>query len=123
MIYISSPPTFDPFVVDLCLGLFNGATILMVSNEMRLSTKLLLSSIKNNSVTIIQITPSLFRRFSLEDIQNRLLSSSSTLKCLILGGEPFPSMEEVALWFKVHKEFEMHTRLFNIYGITEVSCW
>lgn len=121
MIYISSPPTFDPFVVDLLLGLFNGATVLMVSNAIRLSTMQLLSSFETNSVTIVQITPSLFRRFSLDSIQNRLLSSPSALRCLILGGEPFPSMDEVALWFKGNDEPK--TRFFNIYGITEVSCW
>ncbi|XP_037031308.1 beta-alanine-activating enzyme isoform X2 [Bradysia coprophila] len=123
VIYISSPPTFDPFVVDLCLGLFNGATILMVSNEIRLSTKLLLSSIDMTGVTIMQITPSLFRRFPVEAIQSLLASSSNSLRCLILGGESFPSMEEVALWFTVNDEIQMHARLFNIYGITEVSCW
>ncbi|KAG4068456.1 hypothetical protein HA402_004796 [Bradysia odoriphaga] len=123
VIYISSPPTFDPFVVDLCLGLFNGATILMVSNEIRLSTNRLLSSIDMNGVTIMQITPSLFRRFPVEAIQSLLSSSSTSLRCLILGGEPFPSMEEVSLWFTVNDGIQMHARLFNIYGITEVSCW
>ncbi|KAJ6647363.1 Beta-alanine-activating enzyme [Pseudolycoriella hygida] len=118
VIYISSPPTFDPFVVDLFLGLFNGATILMVSNDVRLSTKLLVSSFEINSVTIAQITPSLFRRFPLHDIRNRLFR---TLRCLILGGEPFPSMPEVKSWFGPKGEGETLTRLFNIYGITEIS--
>lgn len=123
VIYISSPPTFDPFVLDLFLALFSGATIFMVSNDLRLSTTLLVTSIQTNSVTIMQITPSLFRRFSKEDIQNRMLSALSSLRCLILGGEPFPDINEVASWFDVNGEISMHKRLFNIYGITEVSCW
>lgn len=124
-IYITSPPTFDPFVVDLFLGLYNGATNLMVSNTLRLSPDLLMSSLKSNSVTIMQITPSLFRRFPTDTIQNQLLSSESTLRCLIFGGEPFPSMEEISLWLQINGdgEVQMRTRLFNIYGITEVSCW
>lgn len=36
----------------------------------------------------------------------------------ILGGEEFPNLEEISLW-----GVPQHVSLYNIYGITEVSCW
>ncbi|XP_075149915.1 aminoadipate-semialdehyde dehydrogenase isoform X2 [Haematobia irritans] len=44
------------------------------------------------------------------------------LRCLLLGGELFPSPQEINSW--LHETFPYGSkRIFNIYGITEYSCW
>lgn len=43
-------------------------------------------------------------------------------RCLLLGGESFPSFQEMISWLP--ETFVLGSkRIFNIYGITEVSCW
>ncbi|XP_049535011.1 beta-alanine-activating enzyme isoform X2 [Anopheles darlingi] len=113
LIFASSPPTFDPFVLDVLLALRNGATLLLVANEFRLSAGKLLPLLFPG-VTIMQMTPSMFMRWSPEAIAETILARQSTLRILVLGGEPFPA-------FPI--PVDTQTILFNIYGITEVSCW
>lgn len=53
---------------------------------------------------------------------NNLQCVYISLRCLILGGEEFPSWSELKTWLP----FDFSSsgkRIFNIYGITEVSCW
>ncbi|XP_050084897.1 beta-alanine-activating enzyme [Anopheles aquasalis] len=113
VIFASSPPTFDPFVLDVLLALRNGATLLLVANELRLSATRLLPLLFPG-VTIMQMTPSMFMRWSPEAIAEKILSPQTTLRILVLGGEPFPAFQIPV---------DSQTILFNIYGITEVSCW
>lgn len=42
-------------------------------------------------------------------------------RCLLLGGEIFPSRKEISTWLTGNNG--NMTRIFNIYGITEISCW
>lgn len=72
-------------------------------------------------VTIMQCTPSYFKLWSQSAITDIIFSQNSTLKSLILGGEQFPSIDEVKLW--QNWTSTKRKRIFNIYGITEVSCW
>ncbi|XP_053673866.1 beta-alanine-activating enzyme [Anopheles nili] len=113
VIFVCSPPTFDPFVVDLLLGLNSGATLLMVDNAIRLSSHRLLPII-SPGVTFMQMTPSLFCRWSAKDILERILGPQTTLRTLVLGGEKFPLLPVV---------LDCRTAVYNIYGITELSCW
>jgi acyl-CoA synthetase len=69
----------------------------------------------------MQITPSLLSQWTLADIQNIIFSTESTLKTLVLGGEEFPKMKFVTQW-QDWKSLSKK-RVFNIYGITEMSCW
>ena len=59
------------------------------------------------------------RRFGEDTISNRILSSNSSLRVLVLGGEAFPTKHSLAQWWSPAS----HCRIFNIYGTTEVSCW
>lgn len=52
-------------------------------------------------------------------MKTTILDKDSQLRVLLLGGEPFPSMK---LILKA-SHLQNMTRLFNIYGITEISCW
>ena len=49
----------------------------------------------------------------------QLLGPQSSLRVLAFGGEACPSPATVAQW----KHTKNSTRIFNIYGITEVSSW
>ena len=71
-------------------------------------------------VTLLQGTPSLVRRVTAGPLGGaRLLGPHSNLRVLALGGESFPSLEEVCRWGGE----ESDTQVFNVYGITEVSSW
>lgn len=74
----------------------------------------------SKAVTFLQITPSLlFHKWSTEHLKTTILDKDSHLRVLLLGGEPFPSTK---LILKA-SHLQNTTKLFNIYGITEVSCW
>lgn len=50
--------------------------------------------------------------------------SKQRFRCLLLGGEEFPSMQEIQLWLpRQVAPTPKPVRIFNIYGITEYSCW
>ncbi|XP_037913402.1 beta-alanine-activating enzyme isoform X1 [Hermetia illucens] len=124
VIFVSSPPTFDPFIVDIFLALRNGAAVLLVAPTIRVlpetCAKLVFNSIGHNA-TISQMTPSLFKRFKANALEKYIFHESTSLRILVLGGEPFPSTEEFQKWPVWHLSKDI--RIFNIYGITEVSCW
>ncbi|XP_052864432.1 beta-alanine-activating enzyme [Anopheles cruzii] len=113
VIFVCSPPTFDPFVVDLLLALHTGATLLLVADEIRRSPTRLLPALFP-AVTVMQMTPSMFLRWNHRAVTETILAPHSTLRVLVLGGEPFPALVIPA---------GCRTKVFNIYGITEVSCW
>lgn len=80
----------------------------------------LLEKIFHARVTLLQITPSLlFHMWSTESLKKTILDKNSHLRVLLLGGEPFPNTK--LLLETSHSQNV--TRIFNIYGITEVSCW
>ncbi|EDW57646.2 LOW QUALITY PROTEIN: uncharacterized protein Dvir_GJ18201 [Drosophila virilis] len=126
IIYLGTPCTFDPSVVELFLAMQNGAAVLITHYSMRESPKRVLSalfptSVTTPGITVLQMTPSLFRQFGANAIRERILNSSSTLRVLLLGGEPFPSSSELATWMEPQVLFQK--QICNIYGITEISCW
>lgn len=92
----------------------------MTPNHIRLSPKHLFDILVNVSVTHIQMTPSLFNRWSLNEIQKLL--NLLPLRTLIFGGECFPPTNSIAKW-KNWNSSDNKLRLFNIYGLTEISCW
>ncbi|XP_002074263.4 beta-alanine-activating enzyme [Drosophila willistoni] len=126
IIYLGTPCTFDPFVVELFLAMQNGAAVLICHHTMRESPSKVLNALFPTSVTpagitVLQMTPSLFRQFGTSAIRNRILNSSSTLRVLLLGGEPFPNCDELVTW--MDPRVLLQKRVCNIYGITEISCW
>ncbi|XP_076993066.1 beta-alanine-activating enzyme isoform X7 [Tamandua tetradactyla] len=64
-------------------------------------------------------TPTLLRRFGSQLIKSTILSASTSLRVLALGGEAFPSLTVFRSWRGEGNK----TKIFNIYGITEVSSW
>ncbi|KAF9421749.1 hypothetical protein HW555_002430 [Spodoptera exigua] len=115
VIFFSTPLTFDPSMVEILLACMNGASLLVAPDR----TDVLFPENKMNSITIWQTTPSKFLQYSNTDIRDKILSQNSTLKILALGGEPFNSIQRI----KELKHLDNTTRLFTLYGVTEMSCW
>ncbi|KAF9814728.1 hypothetical protein SFRURICE_014823 [Spodoptera frugiperda] len=115
VIFFSTPLTFDPSMVEILLACINGASLLIAPDR----TDVLFPENKANSITIWQTTPSKFLQYSNTDIRDKILSQNSTLKILALGGEPFNGVKRI----KELKHLHNKTRLFTLYGVTEMSCW
>ncbi|XP_063314106.1 beta-alanine-activating enzyme isoform X1 [Pelobates fuscus] len=120
LLFLASSLTFDPSVVELFLALSSGACILVVPDAIRMiSTKLCDVLFNQHRVTVLQLTPTLLRRFGSHSIRSSVLSRDTSLRILALGGEPFPAVPVLRSW----REHGNKTRIFNLYGITEVSSW
>lgn len=76
MIFLNSPPTFDPFVVEFFVALKKGATLLVVNNAKRLNWNVELL----RDVTVLQTTPSLFRLYGTQLIRDVILQPTSSLR-------------------------------------------
>ncbi|XP_048589326.1 beta-alanine-activating enzyme isoform X2 [Nematostella vectensis] len=118
-VIVVSPYTFDPFVVQVFLALEAGARAVLLHETDRILPSRLCSVIKSQNITILQPTPSLMNYIGLDLIRTSLLAHDSPLRVLALGGEPFPSTSVLFQW----KHPDCTTKIFNLYGITEVSSW
>ncbi|XP_008046116.1 acyl-CoA synthetase family member 4 isoform X2 [Carlito syrichta] len=120
VLFLASPLTFDPSVVEMFVALSSGASLLIVPTSVKvLSSKLAVVLFSHHRVTVLQATPTLLRRFGSQLIKSTILSVSTSLRVLVLGGEAFPPLTVLKSW----REEGNKTQIFNIYGITEVSSW
>ncbi|XP_045387624.1 beta-alanine-activating enzyme isoform X3 [Lemur catta] len=120
VLFLASPLTFDPSVVEIFLALSSGASLLIVPTSVRmLPSKLAAVLFSHHRVTVLQATPTLLRRFGAQLIKSTVLSASTSLRVLALGGEAFPSLTVLKSWRGEGNK----TQIFNVYGITEVSSW
>ncbi|XP_014259189.1 acyl-CoA synthetase family member 4 [Cimex lectularius] len=118
VVLLNSPLTFDPSIVEIFLAFSSGAALCLVPYHVKNNKTKFYKTIEECNVTVIQTTPSLFRKYLKE--YNGFFSEDSSLKSLILGGEEFPTWKDVKTW-GLKKDNKIN--VFNIYGITEVSCW
>ncbi|XP_005501250.2 beta-alanine-activating enzyme isoform X1 [Columba livia] len=120
VLFLASPLTFDPSVVELFIALASGASILIVPNTIKMMpVELSAALFHRHHVTVLQATPTLLRRFGAHIIKSTVLSANTSLRVLALGGETFPMLNLLKSW----KHKENKTSIFNLYGITEVSSW
>ncbi|XP_049620063.1 beta-alanine-activating enzyme isoform X1 [Syngnathus scovelli] len=120
VVFLASPLTFDPSVVDIFLALSSGARLLVVPAVLKKIPKRLCRLLfRRHETTLMQVTPTLLCRFGPQLLQQEVLSRDSPLRVLALGGEACPSISALNSWR--HKDNT--TAVFNVYGITEVSCW
>uniref|UniRef100_A0A3B1KH26 Aminoadipate-semialdehyde dehydrogenase n=1 Tax=Astyanax mexicanus TaxID=7994 RepID=A0A3B1KH26_ASTMX len=120
VVFLASPLTFDPSVVEMFLALTSGACLLMVPSAVkRMPGRLARVLFKENKSTVLQATPALVRSFGGRVLREVVLSADSSLRVLALGGEACPSLAVLRSW----KQERNKTRIFNLYGTTEVSCW
>ncbi|XP_067142511.1 beta-alanine-activating enzyme isoform X2 [Centruroides vittatus] len=114
-----APLTFDPSVVEIFLALTSGASIVFVPEKIKSMPKKLSLTLKKQNITILQATPTLVSNFGIEVLKESILSESSLIRILAFGGEECPLPSSINKW----KSENNSTRFFNLYGITEVSCW
>lgn len=145
LVFLASPLTFDPSVVDMFLALSSGAqlliiptvvkkmprrlaqllftdhktTVLQASGRERCLSWRTFCSLKRGVSFFPQVTPTLLVRFGHRILKQEVLSPGSSLRVLALGGEACPSPALLRSW----RHEDNKTQIFNIYGITEVSCW
>ncbi|XP_076467763.1 beta-alanine-activating enzyme-like [Babylonia areolata] len=118
--FLTSPLTFDPSVIDIFMTLSSGAALLVVDTVVKTSGGSLLSMLSSkHKVTILQITPTLFGRLDPGRVRTSLLGADSALRVLAFGGETFPDWSMLGAC--LHPDNS--TNIYNVYGITEVSCW
>uniref|UniRef100_A0A3B4X5G9 Aminoadipate-semialdehyde dehydrogenase n=1 Tax=Seriola lalandi dorsalis TaxID=1841481 RepID=A0A3B4X5G9_SERLL len=120
VVFLASPLTFDPSVVDIFLALSSGAQLLMVPSMIKKTPSRLAQLLfRDHETTVLQVTPTLLSRFGHRLLKQEVLSPGSSLRVLALGGEACPSPAVLRSW----RHEDNKTHIYNIYGITEVSCW
>ncbi|XP_046368705.2 beta-alanine-activating enzyme-like [Haliotis rufescens] len=118
--FLASPLTFDPSIVEIFVTLTSGATLLMTNNEVKASPKKLLEILYHrNRVSVLQMTPSLLLRFGPSVLKSTLLSQRSSVRTLALGGENLPTLAIL----RSAVAPDCRATFYNLYGVTEVSCW
>ncbi|XP_041461888.1 beta-alanine-activating enzyme-like isoform X2 [Lytechinus variegatus] len=103
VVFMASPLTFDPSVVEMFMTWSKGAALLIVPTKLKMAPSSLARVLRRNHVTVLQ----------------DLLGASSTLRILAFGGESCPTPATIASW----RGPGNRTEFFNLYGITEVSSW
>ncbi|KAM9357795.1 beta-alanine-activating enzyme [Symphorus nematophorus] len=120
VVFLASPLTFDPSVVDIFLALSSGAQLLIIPTVFKkMPSRLAQLLFTHHRTTVLQVTPTLLVRFGHRILKQEVLSSGSSLRVLALGGEACPSPALLRSW----RHEDNKTHIYNIYGITEVSCW
>ncbi|KAG0436476.1 hypothetical protein HPB47_017926 [Ixodes persulcatus] len=113
------PFTFDPIVIQVFLALTSGATLLLPSDVIGETPSEIVKLVTAHKVSFLQATPSFFFSIRADLLKKSLLSQDTSLRILALGGEECPPVGVLKRW----KGNGNATQLFNLYGITEVSCW
>lgn len=120
LLFLASPLTFDPSVIELFGALTSGACLLIVPKTIKMMPHKLCDTLFNcHKVSILQATPTLLRTFGSQYLRSAVLSANTSLRVLALGGEAFPALSVLKKW----REEGNQTLIFNLYGVTEVSCW
>lgn len=126
VVALMSPPTFDPSIVEIFIALSNCATLVIPSTQLKLHPANLGYVLMHKAkVTVLQATPSIIRRFSLEYLRTSLFCDESSLDVMAFGGEPCPSYKSVNSFLNLDnvRRRTLPNRFFNLYGISEVSSW
>nr|CAH7727624.1 unnamed protein product [Callosobruchus chinensis] len=114
-IFWGTPLTFDPALIEFLIAFLSGATLIIVPQKVYLNPAALYKALFTiGKITFLQMVPSIFLRW--DDKHISLILACESLKTLVFGGEVFP---KIILQYQRSKNLS----IFNIYGITEVSCW
>jgi len=101
-----SPPTFDPFYLDVLCSLTANAKLILCTTRLKSRPRDMLNMLEKTKATHVQMTPSLYK-----NLGGKL--GESALKFIVLGGEKFPMLVSP----------EGKIRFFQAYGVTEMSVW
>lgn len=111
-----NPMHFDNSVFDFYASLFNGATLLPITEELTINPRKLLDQLNFLKPTIWFSVPSLLvyilNMRALKDIDLK------NLRIVTFGGEGFPKNKLRELWVK----WKDRVKFINVYGPTEGTC-
>uniref|UniRef100_A0A914LC28 AMP-dependent synthetase/ligase domain-containing protein n=1 Tax=Meloidogyne incognita TaxID=6306 RepID=A0A914LC28_MELIC len=115
-ILFSTSLGFDPSMVELFLSIKLGAQLIIPPKEIigGISYSILK---KFEKINFVQTTPALLQCLSTNCL-NFIFGPNSSIEFLLIGGENFPLN-----LIRRYINYSTKTRIFNVYGITEVSCW
>ncbi|XP_044729604.1 beta-alanine-activating enzyme, partial [Chrysoperla carnea] len=123
VLLLNTPTTFDPYIIELYLSLVCNATLVITDPPQLINhPKNFLQQLFNRNsigITILQMAPSIFLNLGFTNIEDIICDKSSTLRVLALGGEHFTNIKFLLNLMKNNTNLQ----IFNLYGITEVSCW
>jgi len=116
-VFAASPPTFDPFYLDIFLSMAKLSTLIFVPSSIKSQSERLSKILfEEQRVSYLQITPTLYKSLS-NQLESVVLSDNHNfVKYLVLGGEIFPNIPSNIF-------SKSSTQIFNVYGVTEMSCW
>ncbi|KAK5973978.1 hypothetical protein GCK32_003346 [Trichostrongylus colubriformis] len=117
IILCSTSFSFDPSIIEMFLSFVSGARLLLVSDNTRSQPHLLSGILRKYKPTVVQLTPSILSLLD-DTTLAWMLGDSSCIRCLLIGGENFPL--DLVNRFRTASN---STKIFNVYGVTEVSCW
>ncbi|KAI6181129.1 AMP-binding domain-containing protein [Aphelenchoides besseyi] len=108
---------FDPSFLELLIAIEAKCDLYIVSDQCVKQIWPFTHMILIARPHFLQITPAVLSLFS-ADFLSLLFGPNSPVKYVLIGGETFP----VSL-VKRYFQSTCESRIFNTYGLTEVSCW
>lgn len=100
-------PLFIPFLA--------GATIRFITDISSNKLQLIINALVNNTITLLNLTPTLFKKILPHVEKNRLLDHLASVRLILLSGEPIDA-DAINFWFS---RVSPHTTFYNLYGTTE----
>ena len=85
VVLLASPLLFDPSLIELFCGWSTGATVLMVSDEVKVNPARLLAALVDHRVSVVMGTTSLISRFGAASLSKTLLARGAACRALVLG--------------------------------------
>jgi amino acid adenylation domain-containing protein/thioester reductase-like protein len=109
--------TFDFSVWELWGSLFYGGRLIVIPFWLSRSTKIFYQLLRQEKVTVLNLTPSSFQPIIKLD-QQQQVAPDLNLRLVIFGGEAL-DLQKLEPWFERHGD--KTPQLVNMYGITETT--
>jgi len=109
---------FDFSVWELWGALIYGGKLVIISKDQARDIEGFYHLCRKNNVSVLNLTPSAFYRFS--DIANQSDRLTKSLRYVILGGEAL-NMSQLQSWWAFQRKNSLTIKLINMYGITETT--
>ncbi len=106
--------SFDIFILESLVALHKGLTVVLANEDEQHNPKLMARIIEDNSIDMIQITPS---RMQLLLNYDNNVAFLKNVKEIMIGGEPLP----LGLLRTLQKNTT--AKIYNMYGPTETTIW
>lgn len=119
LLFGATVPTFDPSIVELFGALATGATIVFAPVGDIANPVTLHQIVRDSKISVLCGTPSLLQRVGTIAWNEDLLALGSCVRAVLMGGERLPPWDLLRHWWPEQSE----TVIYNLYGLTECSCW